>query len=33
MNIVFQVDMGEPPTEEDYDYEYDDYNEDGSSGD
>lgn len=28
-----QVDMGEPPTEEEYDYEYDDYNnEEGSSG-
>lgn len=26
-----QVDMGEPPTEDDYDYEYDDYN-DGESG-
>ncbi|KAK8398244.1 hypothetical protein O3P69_003862 [Scylla paramamosain] len=28
---LVQVDMGEPPTEDDYDYEYDDYN-DGESG-
>ncbi|XP_042217218.1 metaxin-1-like isoform X2 [Homarus americanus] len=29
---LVQVDMGEPPVEEEYDYEYEDYNDAGSSG-
>lgn len=29
---LVQVDMGEPPVEEEYDYEYEDYNDAGSNG-
>lgn len=31
--FTWQVDMGEPPAEEEYDYEYGDYDDAGSSGD